>query len=161
MRCWPSVRRGALTGAVAIALATAAAGCGREGDLVDTPEPPSTATTSTEPATAETSTTGKASANAKQNDPFAKPSRGEIRLRNTAVRYARKRFGVATRSADVTLRRSRRSPAWVIASAAERRTLWVVWLKDGEVALATDDVRRFDPPSVPCDVRPAFSEPDC
>jgi len=48
-----------------------------------------------------------------------------------------------------------------MASGTDGRTLWVVWLRNGAVALATTDQRRFDPPSVPCDVRPAFLAPDC
>jgi hypothetical protein len=146
MRCRRPVRRGALAGAVAIALAVAAAGCGREGGLADS-----------DTTTTQTGTTPKKG----RDDPFAKPTAADDRLRATAVRHARRRFGVATRSADVTLRRSRRNPAWAIASGAERRTLWVVWLKDGKVELATTNVRRFNPPSVPCDLRPAFSEPGC
>jgi hypothetical protein len=68
---------------------------------------------------------------------------------------------VRTLSRDVTLHRSRRNPRWAITSGAEGRTLWVVWLRDGRVALATKDTRRFNPPAVPCDVRPAFAQLSC
>ena len=94
-------------------------------------------------------------------DPPDKESAADARLRNAAARYARGRFGVRTLARNVTLRRSGRNPRWAIASGTQGRRLWVVWLRDGRVVLATTDTRRFNPPSVPCDVRPAFSEPSC
>jgi predicted small lipoprotein YifL len=147
MRRRPPIRRVTLGALLACLLAAAAAGCGREGDLA---APPPGGTTRTQTDAART-TPGARSPTAA----------ADVRLRNTAVRYARATFKVRTLARDVTLRRSRRDPRWAITSGAYGRTLWVVWLRSGEVARATTRVREFDPPQVPCDVRPAFAKPKC
>ena len=159
--------RTALT-AVACVLAAAAAGCGKEGELVKrgaAPPPPATTQTQPRPATTQTqprppTATAPAAAATTPSSSQATAA-DDTRVRNTAARYARARFGVSTLARDVTLRRSRRAPSWVMASAADGPTLWAVWLRNGAVALATTDPRRFDPPSVPCDARPAFLAPKC
>ena len=117
---------------VGAALAAAFGGCGGDDD------PPSRATTAA-----------------------TQPRPSDAQLRAIAGEHARRTLGVRSADEDVTVVRGRRNPRWAIASAAEGRTLWVVWLRDREVRLATKDLKRFDPPSVPCDVRPAFSEPSC
>jgi hypothetical protein len=83
------------------------------------------------------------------------------RLRRAAAEHARNTFRLPVTSGDVTLVRSRRKPRWTIASGTYGRTPWVVWLRDGKVALGTTNAERFNPIGVPCDIRPAFSEPSC
>jgi hypothetical protein len=115
-----------------------------------------TTTTSPKPpsrtATTPTTTTPR--------DPNAALPDGE-RLRRTAAEHARNTFRLPVTSDDVTLVRSRRKPRWAIASGTYGRTPWVVWLRDGKVALGTTNAERFNPIAVPCDIRPAFSEPSC
>ena len=165
-------RRIVVAAAITGALAAAAAGCGREGDLIarDTATTPPAATTRTEPATGTTpltptppadgtGTDGTTTSTAPREPTAASPD--DAQLRRAAAEHARDRFRLPVTPDDVTLVRSRRKPRWAIASGTYGRTPWVVWLRDGQVALATTDAARFDPISVPCDVRPAFSEPSC
>ena len=147
--------------AAAGALAAAAAGCGRVGDRVaaDTTTAP-TANTLTAPATGTTPlTTATTTATPPPAPAAAAPDAAQ--LRRTAAEHARDRLSLPVTPAGVTLVRSRRKPRWAIASGTYAGTPWVVWLRDGEVALATTDPDRFNPIAVPCDVRPAFSEPGC
>ena len=163
-------RRIVLAVAAAGVLGAAAAACGREGDLVatDTTTVP-TAPTLTAPATGTTplaTTTPerpgpgtRTTVTAPRGAATAAPDAAQ--LRRAAAEYARDELRLPVTSDDVTLVRSRRKPRWAIASGTYGRTPWVVWLRDGKVALATTDAKRFDPIAVPCDVRPAFSEPSC
>ena len=180
-------RRIAVAAAVAGALAAAAVGCGREGDLVgeQTATAPQTTTALTEPATGTTPLTtttpkrdgsgtrttattpqqqspgtGATTTATTPRAPAAAPA-DDTQLRRTAAEHARDRFSLPVTSKDVTLVHSRRKPRWALASGTYGRTPWVVWLRDGRVALATTDADRFNPIAVPCDVRPAFSEPSC
>ena len=121
-------------------------------------------TTGTTSTTARTATTKAKRTKGTASTPATSPfelSPAAARLRSTAVAYARRRFDAGALARNVTLRRSRRAPRWAIATGAKGRTLWVVWLRDGAVVLATKDVKRFNPPSVPCDLRPAFAKPSC
>ncbi len=193
-------RRIARAAAVAGALAAAAAGCGREGDLVapNPAPPPGTTTAATQPATGTTPLTTtspqrggsgtrttpttprqpsatRTTATTPQPPPPAAagtttattpraPAAGspdDAQLRRIAAEHARDRFRLPVTSEDVTLVRSRRKPRWAIASGTYGRTPWVVWLRDGKVALGATDADRFNPIAVPCDIRPAFSEPSC
>ena len=182
--------------AVVGALAGAAVGCGREGDLVasETTTAPRTTTVLTVPATGTTPLTAttpqrgretRTTATTPDDEPAPgtttaapdgetgtatttttprEPAAAAIdatQLRRTAAEHARDRFRLPVTSEDVTLVRSRRKPRWAIASGTYGRTPWVVWLRDGKVALGTTDPERFNPIAVPCDVRPAFSEPSC
>ncbi|MDP1846367.1 MAG: hypothetical protein Q8K79_01135 [Solirubrobacteraceae bacterium] len=180
-------RRIAVAAAVAGALAAAAAGCGREGDLVggQTATAPQATAALTEPATGTTpltttspkrdgsgtrttATTPRQESPGTASTPTATTPRApaavptdDTQLRRTAAEHARDRFSLPVTSKDVTLVHSRRKPRWAIASGTYGRTPWVVWLRDGKVALGTTDAKRFNPIAVPCDVRPAFSEPSC
>lgn len=96
----------------------------------------------------------------------------------TAVRIAKvhvtKRFHIAG-FRDVFSVRSRRAPAWVLVGGfyarpkpAQGAGTWAVWLRfrGGRwiVRYAGINRRGVDPPAavgVPCDIRPAFSEPSC
>lgn len=148
--------------AAAGALAAAAAGCGREGDLVaaDTTTAPTTSTL-TAPATGTTPLTTATTTTATPPPAPAAAAPDAAQQRRTAAEHARDRLSLPVTPAGVTLVRSRRKPRWAIASGTYAGTPWVVWLRDGEVALATTDPDRFNPIAVPCDVRPAFSEPGC
>jgi hypothetical protein len=89
----------------------------------------------------------------------------------TATRYVTGRYGLSFLS-RVASRRSKRNPDWVLVTGfyrkGARRGTWAVWERfvDGYwiVKHAGLDEDGIDPPRtvrVPCDIRPAFSEPAC
>ena len=79
----------------------------------------------------------------------------------TAREHAETRMDQTTPREQTTLLRSDRDPRWALVSGGDGRELWAVWLRDGEIAVAARDPEHFDPRAVPCDLRPAFSEPSC
>ena len=123
--------------AVALALAVPLAGCG-DGD--DEPARPAQTTATTTTA--------------------APPAVDDAAAERIARRHVRKELGLEVRG-EVKVLRSERDPRWVLVDGGDGRELWAVWLRDGQVVLAADEVAAFDPPQVPCDLRPAFSEPRC
>ncbi len=134
------MRRRSSTSAAGFAVcALLAVGCG------DSSEPTATATTPTATAT---------------TDAPDVPA-GDADLVDAARRHAQRRLGISSSANEVTLVRSERDPRWALAAGASGRDLWAIWLRDGKVRLAETEAARFDPPAVPCDLRPAFSEPHC
>jgi hypothetical protein len=85
----------------------------------------------------------------------------DAQLVATARRHAEESLGIESDADEVRLLRSKRDPSWALAAGAGPNNLWAIWLRDGEVEVSATDAAGFDPPAVPCDVRPAFSEPSC
>ncbi len=88
-----------------------------------------------------------------------------------AERYVSVRYRLAGLEDTFTLR-SRRDPRWVLAEGAYARPrsggLWAAWLRRAggrwRVVYAGANRGGLEPPAglrVPCDIRPAFSEPAC
>jgi hypothetical protein len=89
----------------------------------------------------------------------------------TATRYVSGRYGLVGIK-GISSRRSKRKPDWGLVTGFYRRPgdggRWAVWLQlvDGYwiVKHAGLDEKAAAPPKslrVPCDIRPAFSEPAC
>lgn len=74
--------------------------------------------------------------------------------------YVRRRYRLPA-TGRVTVLRSRRDPRWILVDGGSGRRLWAVWLRGQDVVVAAAHPRRMNPSRVPCDLRPAFSEPSC
>ena len=127
---------------VVLALSAVLAGCGDDDEDRSPAQPPAPPATTT-PATTAT------------------PLLTDVQLERLAREHAERELGVQTDDEQITLLRSRVDSSWALVDGNDGSKLWAVWLRDGKVEVASSDAREFDPPSVPCDVRPAFSEPSC
>jgi len=83
-----------------------------------------------------------------------------------AVRRAARHYAVRDRIAVGATLRSRRNDAWsLVTGSYGKRGLWAAWVRrrsGGAYRVEVFRTRRFDPGRrPPCDIRPAFSEPDC
>ena len=82
-----------------------------------------------------------------------------------AEAYARSRGADVRR--DTQVLHSARDPDWAVAlGASGRRGLWAVWLRAAEGRWQPRHIMRNGkgetrPAEVPCDIKPAYSEPDC
>lgn len=61
--------------------------------------------------------------------------------------------------------RSARNRSWALVTGERGRRIWAAWMRrgsDGRWRVSIFRTRVFDPgPRVPCDIKPAFSEPSC
>lgn len=85
---------------------------------------------------------------------------------NTAKARAAKHFGGDPSRVKATFSmRSARNRSWALVTGERGRRIWAAWMRrgsDGKWRVGIFRTRDFDPGArVPCDIRPAFSEPIC